>query len=72
MEQITKTSVIECPVHKREVEVTYRVTRDGFNRQLDVLSCPAINDGGVSCYRQCKSLLGRPRSIGAGYFQRGL
>lgn len=72
MGQAIKTAVIKCPVHEREVEVKYRVTRNWFNRELDVLSCPAINDSGGSCYRQCKSLLGRPKDLGEGYFQRGL
>lgn len=71
MGQKIKTAVIECPVQEREVEVTYQVTGKWFNREYDVLSCPAINDNGGRCYRQCKSLLGRPSSLVEGYFQRG-
>jgi hypothetical protein len=61
------TSVVTCPVQKREVDVTYRKVGNWFNRKLDVLSCPAIKDSGGSCYRQCKSLLGRPPSWGGWY-----
>ena len=57
MREKIKTSVIKCPVKKRDVEVTYKITRNWFNRKLNILSCPAIEDNGGRCYQQCKSLL---------------
>ena len=64
MGQVIKTRVIKCPHHKREVEVKYSVIGNWFNREVDVLSCPSINDGDESCDRQCKSLLWKPPSLG--------
>ena len=61
-----KTVVINCPLRKREVEVTYQVTGHWFNREFDVVSCPAINDG-AGCHLQCKSLLAQPPSLGEMY-----
>jgi hypothetical protein len=51
-----KTRVIQCPVQKRPVEVTYRVIGNWFNREYDIQSCPAMHDRG-SCDRPCKRLL---------------
>jgi hypothetical protein len=48
------TMVVECPRQKRQVEVSYTVGGSWFNREYDVLSCPAIGDWGGSCYRECK------------------
>jgi hypothetical protein len=42
------TSVVTCPVQKREVDVTYRKVGNWFNRKLDVLSCPAIKVIGLT------------------------
>jgi hypothetical protein len=57
MGQETKTMVIESPNQKRQVEVTFTVTGNWFNREYNVLSCPAISDWGGNCYRECKSQL---------------
>jgi hypothetical protein len=57
MGQKIKTMVIDCPLQKREVKVTYSVSGNWFNREYDVWLCPAINDVGGGCNRQCKSLL---------------
>jgi hypothetical protein len=72
MGQVIKTRVIECPHRKREVEVKYSVIGNFFNRDVDVLSCPAINDGDGGCDRRCKSLLRRPPSLGEWYSRQWL
>jgi hypothetical protein len=64
MGHVIKTTVIKCPHHNSEVEVKYSVIGNWFNREIDVQSCPSMNDGGGSCDRQCKSLLRKPQSIG--------
>jgi hypothetical protein len=62
-----KTVVIECPRQKRQVEVTYTVTGKWLNREYDVVSCPAINDWGGNCHRECKSQLACIPGLGEGY-----
>ena len=58
----SKTKVIECPVQKRQVEVTYKVLGSWLDRRYEVESCPAMYDWG-GCDRQCKNLLAiSPRS----------
>jgi hypothetical protein len=51
-----KTTVIECPVQKRLVEVTYKTIGSWFNRQKEIKFCPAMQDCG-GCDRQCKKTL---------------
>ena len=65
-----KTMVIECPRQHRKVEVTYAVAGNWFNREYDVLSCPAINDRGGNCYRECKSQLECSPRLGEWYSRR--
>ena len=72
MGQEIKTRVIECPLRKREVEVKYSVIGNWFNREVVVLSCPAINDGDRSCDRQCKSHLATSPSLGKWYYRQWL
>ncbi len=67
-----KTMVIKCPRQKRQVEVTYSVAGNWFNREFDVLSCPAINDWGGNCYRECKSQLARSTGLGEWYSRQWL
>jgi len=68
MGQKLKTRVIECPRQKRQVEVTYTVAGSWLKRQYDVVSCPAINDWGGGCHRECKSQLEHSPGSGEGYF----
>ena len=72
MRQAIKTMVIECPLRKREVEVKYSVIGNWFNREVVVLSCPAINDYDRSCNRQCKSHLAMPPSLGEWHYRQWL
>jgi hypothetical protein len=72
MAQKLKTMQLECPRQKRQVEVTYTVTGSWFDREYDVVSCPAINDFGGVCYRECKSYLQRLPGLGAGYFRQSI
>lgn len=53
-----KARVIYCAARQREVQVTYTVSGDQFAREYDVVSCPAMFDGGAGCDRRCKALLG--------------
>ena len=64
-----RTRVIECPSQKRQVEVTYTVTGSWFKREYDVVSCPAINDWGGGCHRECKLQLEHPPGFGDGYLR---
>jgi hypothetical protein len=52
----TRTRVIKCPVQNRLVEVTYKAIGSWFNREYDVVSCPAMNEWG-DCDHQCKNQL---------------
>ena len=63
MVQESKVMLIQCPRQNRQVEVTYAVTGNWFNREYLVLSCPAINDYGGGCDRECKLQVERPLGL---------
>ena len=54
-----KTKLIQCPVQNRMAEVAYKVIGPWYNREYDIVSCPAMNDWG-DCDRQCKNILATP------------
>jgi hypothetical protein len=54
-----KMQVIECPIRKRAIE-TYTNSGNWFSPKYDIVACPAMYEGNLSCNRQCKSLLTRP------------
>ena len=55
-----KMQVIECPIRKREVVVTYTNSGNWFSPKYDIVACPAMYEHNQSCNRQCKLLLNRP------------
>ncbi|MFT7673002.1 MAG: hypothetical protein ACI845_001412, partial [Gammaproteobacteria bacterium] len=56
-----ETRVIECPVQKRFVEVTYETSGKWFNRKQEIQHCPTMLDWS-GCDRQCKNLLETSRN----------
>ena len=56
-----RKKVIQCPLHNRSAEVTYKIIGSWFNRKYDIQSCSAIHDGG-GCDRQCKNQLAVSRT----------
>ncbi len=55
MVQESKVMLVQCQRQNRQVEVTYAVRGNWLNREYLVVSCPAINDYGGGCDRECKS-----------------
>ena len=58
-----KTQVIECPIRKREVVVTYINSGSWFSPKYDIVACPAMYESNLSCNRQCKAQLNRPQNF---------
>ena len=52
----TVKQTIDCPVRQRQVEVTFAKLRGWLRGRYEVISCPAMNDAGPHCNRDCRSL----------------
>ena len=57
-----KKRVIECPIRKREIEVTYTNSGSWFSPKYDIVACPAMYESNQSCNRRCRAMLTRPSS----------
>ena len=54
--------IVNCPLRQRMVEVACAVSGRWFNRQCNLVSCPAKYDAGPACDLRCKAQLGN-RSV---------
>ena len=60
MRSKVKSQIVRCPSRNRDVEVTYTVSGKLFERQYELVNCPAKFDSSASCDRRCWPSLSHP------------